>query len=67
MRKVIATLVGGVMLAGCSVAFVGCTDETGTKNETQVTGPQGTTTITDKTTVKKSGDNPPPVPGANNP
>jgi hypothetical protein len=62
MRKLFGAAVAGVILAGGSLALVGCTDETGSKTETQVKGPGGTTTVIDKTTVEKSGQNPPTVP-----
>jgi hypothetical protein len=62
MRKLIHTALAGVMLAGLGVGIVGCTEETGTKEEIKIKGPQGTTTETRDVTVKKSGDNPPAAP-----
>jgi hypothetical protein len=62
MRKLINTLVAGVMLSGISVALPGCTDETGTKSETKVTTPTGTTTERQEVKVDRSGQNPPPAP-----
>jgi hypothetical protein len=62
MRKVICTTMAGVMLFGLSACMVGCSDETGSKEEVKVTTPGGTTTRTDETKIKRSGDNPPPVP-----
>jgi len=62
MRKLISTLVAGVVLTGIGVAFTGCTDETGTKQETKVTGPEGTTTERREIKVDKTGKNPPSAP-----
>jgi hypothetical protein len=62
MRKLINTLLAGVVLTGVSVAFTGCTDEIGTKEETKVTSPQGTTTERREVKIEKSGENPPPAP-----
>jgi hypothetical protein len=68
MRGLIKAMLAGVILSGSAVIFAGCGEETGTKSETQVTGPGGKTTVTDQTTVKKSGENPPGLPGdAKNP
>jgi len=62
MRKIINTLMAGVMLVGIPVVFAGCTDESGTKQETKVTGPEGTTTERREIKVDKSGKNPPAAP-----
>jgi hypothetical protein len=62
MRKLISAAMVGVLLTGFGVGLSGCSDESSVKTETQAKGPGGTTTITDKSTVKTSGDNPPPVP-----
>jgi hypothetical protein len=61
MRKFISTMMAGVMMAGLGIGLAGCSDESSVKSETKATGPGGTTTVTDKTSVKTSGDNPPPV------
>jgi hypothetical protein len=62
MRKVMSTTLAGALLFGLGVGMVGCSEETGTKEEVKVTTPTGTATRTDTTTIKKSGENPPPVP-----
>jgi len=67
MRKIINTLMAGVMLAGISVAFTGCTDETGAKQDTKITGPGGTTTESKQIKVDKSGQNPPLAPSEKTP
>jgi hypothetical protein len=63
MRKLINTTLAGVILAGLSIGMVGCTDESAVESKTQIKGPGGTTTVTDKTTVDKTGKNPPAAPG----
>jgi hypothetical protein len=62
MRRVVGTTLAGALLMGLGVGMVGCTDETGSKEEVKVTTPGGTTTRTDETKIKKSGDNPPMTP-----
>jgi hypothetical protein len=62
MRKLLATMLAGAMLAGLSIGMVGCTEESGVKEQTTIKGPSGTTTETKDITVKKSGDNPPAAP-----
>ena len=62
MRKMINTLMAGLILGGLSVGMSGCSEETGVKEQTKITTPGGTTTQTDQTNVKKSGDNPPLAP-----
>jgi hypothetical protein len=62
MRKVIGATMAGAMLLGLSAGMVGCSDETGTKEKVEVTAPGGTTTRTDETKIKKSGENPPLAP-----
>ena len=62
MRKFINTLMAGLMLFGISVAFTGCTDETGAKQETKVTGPGGTATERKEIKIDKTGQNPPAAP-----
>jgi hypothetical protein len=61
MRKLISSTMMGVLLTGLGIGLSGCSDESSVKSETKATGPGGTTTVTDKTSVKTSGDNPPPV------
>jgi hypothetical protein len=62
MRKLMNTMLAGAMLAGLSIGMVGCTEETGTKEEVKIKTPTGTTTEDKSITVKKSGDNPPAAP-----
>jgi hypothetical protein len=62
MRRVVTTTLAGALLMGFGSAFVGCTDETGSKEEVKVTTPSGTTTQTNEVKIKKSGENPPPAP-----
>ena len=61
VNKAIRTLAAGMILTGFGVALTGCTDESSSKTQTEVKTPGGTATITEKTTVSKSGNNPPPV------
>jgi hypothetical protein len=61
MRKFISATMAGVMMAGLGIGLAGCSDESSVKSETKATGPGGTTTVTDKTSVKTTGENPPPV------
>jgi hypothetical protein len=64
MRKLIRAAMAGTMLAGLGIGLAGCTsEESGVKTETQIKGPGGTTTLTEKQSVKTSGENPPAVPG----
>jgi hypothetical protein len=63
MKKLINATLAGLMLAGFTIAIAGCADETGVTNKTEIKGSGGTTTVTDKQTVKKTGENPPAVPG----
>lgn len=44
-----------------SLGFLGCAEKSTTKSETQVSTPNGQTTVTTEKDVKKSGENPPPV------
>ena len=62
MRKQIAKILTGVALAGLPIGIIGCTEETGTKEEVKIKTPTGTTTETRDVTVKHSGDNPPAAP-----
>ncbi|WP_435008137.1 hypothetical protein P12x_005411 [Tundrisphaera lichenicola] len=41
--------------------LVGCDDTSTAKKTEEITTPEGSTKIESKTTVEKSGDNPPPV------
>jgi ABC-type glycerol-3-phosphate transport system substrate-binding protein len=53
-RALAATLVAGLAIAGCG-------QESGVKEETKVTTPDGSATVTKETKVETTGDNPPPV------
>jgi hypothetical protein len=63
MQKIIRATMAGMMLAGFGIGLAGCADESGVKTETQIKGPGGTSTVTDKQTVTTTGKNPPAVPG----
>ncbi len=63
MKKLNRAMMAGMLLGGLSLGLAGCADESSVKSETQTKGPGGTTTVTDKTTVKKTGENPPAAPG----
>jgi hypothetical protein len=65
MRKLINVSMALVTMFGITLALSGCTEETGTKTETKVTTPEGTTTRRTTDTVDTSGKNPPstPAPG----
>jgi hypothetical protein len=60
MRKLISVTVMGVLAMGLCIGFSGCSDETSTTKKEEIKTPGGTTTVTDKQSVKTSGDNPPP-------
>jgi hypothetical protein len=59
MRKVINLTMAGVLAMGLGISLSGCSEESSTKKEEKVSTPGGTATVTEKTTVKQSGDNPP--------
>jgi hypothetical protein len=61
VKKTIGTLTAGAILTGFALGLAGCGEESSTKSETQVKTPGGTSTVTEKTTVDKSGKNPPPA------
>jgi hypothetical protein len=63
MRKLMTTTLAVLALGGFSIGIVGCTEESGVESKTELKGPGGTTTVTEKTTVDKSGKNPPVAPG----
>jgi ABC-type glycerol-3-phosphate transport system substrate-binding protein len=44
-----------------SLGLIGCSKTASTKQETKITTPGGTTTVTTEREVKKTGDNPPPA------
>lgn len=62
MRKLISATMAGVTLFGLSAGMVGCSDETGSKEEVKVTTPGGATKETKEIKVQKSGENPPLAP-----
>lgn len=59
MRKLSNATMVGVVLAGFGIGLSGCSDESSEKKETVIKTPGGTSTVTEKSTVKTSGDNPP--------
>jgi hypothetical protein len=62
MRRVVSTTLAGALLMGLGVSMVGCSEETGVKEETKISTPTGTRTETKTDTIKKTGDNPPMTP-----
>lgn len=59
MRKsMIAVAIAGLLSIG---GLSGCSDKTAVEKETKVTGPGGTTTATQSTEVKTTGESPPPL------
>jgi hypothetical protein len=61
VTKVIRTFVAGLVVTGLSIVLAGCGEESSSKSQTEVKTPEGSSTVTEKTTVNKSGNNPPPV------
>jgi hypothetical protein len=59
MRKLISATMTGVFLAGMGIGVAGCSDEASEKKETVIKSPGGTSTTTETTSVKQSGQNPP--------
>jgi hypothetical protein len=62
MRKMVRATLAGVILAGLSMGSVGCSEQTGSKEQTTIKSPGGTTTETKETKVQQRGQNPPPAP-----
>ena len=63
MRKYISTFMAGVMLCAFSVVLSGCTEESGVKEQTKITAPDGSKTKeTKEIKIDKSGDKPPLAP-----
>jgi len=63
MRKLLTTTMAVATLAGLmTIGFSGCSEETGTKEEVKIKGPEGTTTERREVKVDKSGSNPPLAP-----
>jgi hypothetical protein len=50
-----------IVLVGMTFGVTGCSKEASKTTETEVTGPGGTTTVTEETTVETTGENPPPA------
>jgi hypothetical protein len=50
-----------IMMAGLGISLAGCSEESSEKVQTTAKSPGGTTTAVESVTVKKTGDNPPPV------
>jgi hypothetical protein len=50
-----------VILGGMSLGLAGCSKEASVTTEKEVTGPGGTTTVTEEKTVETTGENPPPA------
>jgi hypothetical protein len=60
MKKLMTYLASAGLLS-VTMCLVGCGETEGVKTEVSATGPGGTTTITKKTEVETTGDNPPVV------
>lgn len=58
MRK----LFGVLALSMLACAAIGCGETTEVKKQVTVETPGGSTTTTEKTTVEKTGEDPPPAP-----
>ena len=54
----------GIAAFAVCLALIGCDKKASVTKETTVKGPGGTTQKTEETTVKQSGENPPPINGA---
>ncbi len=50
-----------IVAGGMSLGLVGCSKEASVTSEKEVTGPGGTTTVTEEKTVETTGENPPPA------
>ncbi len=62
MRRFHKTTLAGAILFGLTAGMVGCSDETGSKEEIKVSTPSGTTKETREIKAQKSGANPPAAP-----
>ncbi len=60
MRKLISTMMMGVLLTGLGFGISGCSDESSTKSQVTTSTPNGKTVETETKSVKQSGNNPPP-------
>jgi hypothetical protein len=59
MKQFLASV---LVLGTFSLGIVGCAEKATVTEETKVSTPGGTTTVTVEKEVKKTGDNPPPAP-----
>ena len=59
MKRILASV---LVLSVLSIGLVGCGDKTKVQKKETVSTPGGTTTKTDESTTKKTGDNPPATP-----
>jgi hypothetical protein len=60
MKKLITMLTGTGLLT-LTLGLAGCGETSSVTDKKEVKGPEGTTTVTDKTTIKQTGNNPPPA------
>jgi ABC-type glycerol-3-phosphate transport system substrate-binding protein len=58
MKRMIAAI---LMVGLVSIGLAGCSKTASTTQETKITTPGGTTTITTEKEIKQTGDNPPPA------
>lgn len=58
MKRILGSV---LVLSVLSIGFVGCSEKAKVEKKSTTSTPDGTTTKTDTTEVKKSGDNPPPA------
>jgi hypothetical protein len=63
MRKSISAFLAGAVLFGFTVVMTGCTEESGVKQDTKITAPDGSST-NERREIKidKKGENPPLAP-----
>ncbi len=61
MRKLLRVTMMGILAAGLGINLAGCSDEASSEKKSVESTPGGKTVTTEKTTVNKSGDNPPPA------
>jgi hypothetical protein len=63
MRKVLTAFLAPAVLCAFTVVLSGCTEESGVKQDTKITAPDGSTT-NERREIKidKKGDNPPLAP-----
>lgn len=61
MKRSAAAIIALGLLCAAPLCMVGCAKKSTTSEETTVSTPEGKTTVTTETEVKKSGENPPDV------